>query len=387
MAEFSREELRNLIDEQIPPCVSIYMPYDQPGTMTPLNSIRFKTLLHNAEEQLKALNTDKKDIEAILAPGDALLGDQVYWQEQREGLAVFMSASPSAFRYYPDNSVAIRFPEKEIVANQFHFKPLLPLLFGDGDFFVLALSRQHVGLLKATRDTIHPVELQRVPHNMGEALGVEIPPPEIQGRPMNVGGGEQTGVFGGYDPGEYEKDRILRYFREVDHDLHRVIGDQSAPLVLAGQEYLHPLYREVNTYSHLMDEGIRIDSERLPAAELHKLAWSLIEPGILKKREDAVNRYRQLAAKGLSSNKLADILAAAHFARVDILFVESGKEQFGSYDPGTDRLEVHAESRSGDSDLLDEAATHTVLNGGTVYMLPLEEMPDPIGEVNAIFRY
>ncbi len=387
MAEFSREELRNLIDEQIPSCVSIYMPYDQPGTMTPLNSIRFKTLLHNAEEQLKALNMEKKDIEAILAPGEALLGDQVFWQEHREGLAVFMSASPTAFRYYPDNSVAIRFPEKAIVADQFHFKPLLPLLFGDGDFFILALSRQHVGLLKATRDTIHPVELQRVPHNISEALGVEIPPPQRPGRPMNVGGSEQTGVFGGYDPGKYEKDRVLRYFREVDHDLHRVIANQTAPLILAGLEYFHALYREANTYPYLLDEGIRIDEENLPARELQKLAWPLVEPGILKKREDAVNRYRQLAVKGLSSNKLADILAAAHFARVDTLFVESGKEQSGKYDPETARLEVHTESRPGDSDLLDEAATHTVLNGGTVYVLPQEEMPDPIGEVNAIFRY
>jgi hypothetical protein len=387
MAEFSREELRNLINEQIPPCVSIYMPYDQPGTMTPLNSIRFKSLLGDAEEQLKALNTDKKDIEAFLAPGHALLGDQGFWQEPREGLAVFLSASPAAFRFYPDNSIAIRFPEKAMVADQFHFKPLLPLLFGDGDFFILALSRQHVGLLKGTRDTIRAIELDGVPQSISDVPDEEITATRIQGRPTNVGGGEQTGIFGGYDPREYDKDRVLRYFREVDHGLHRAIASQSAPLILAGQEYLHPLYREANTYPHLTDEGIRIDSEHLSAAELHKLAWPLVEPGILKKREDAVNRYRQLAEKGLSNNKLADILAAAHFARVDTLFVESGKEQFGIYDPQTNRLETHTESRPGDSDLLDEAATHTVLDGGTVYMLPHEEMPDPIGEVNGIFRY
>src|SRR5258708_39299854 len=107
--------------------------------MTPLNSIRFKTLLHNAEEQLKALNTEKKDIEAILAPGEALLGDQVFWQEHREGLAVFMSASPTAFRYYPDNSVAIRFPEKAIVEEAIKFESLLLLVFVGEALFILAL--------------------------------------------------------------------------------------------------------------------------------------------------------------------------------------------------------------------------------------------------------
>jgi hypothetical protein len=387
MAEFSRDELKNLIEEQIPPCVSIYMPADQPGTMAPLNGIRFKTLLSQAEKRLEELDTKRADAEAMLAPARALLADQGFWREQREGLAVFLSASPQAFRYYYDLSSAVQFPEMVQVTDQFHLKPLLPLLSGDGQFYVLALSQHHVGLLAGTRDTIRALELRGVPHNIDEALGQEVPATQIQGRPMNVGGGEQTGVFGGYDSKEYDKDRVLRFFRAIDHGLHGVIANQNVPLMLAGLEYLHPIYREANTYPHLLDDGIKLNAENLPAEELHRLAWPLVEPIFQQAREDAVNRYRQLADKGLSSNKLADVLSAAHFARVDTLFVVNGAQQFGIYDSQTNRLEVHTESRPGNSDLLDEAATQTVLNGGTVYVVPLEEMPDPIGMVNAIFRY
>jgi hypothetical protein len=81
------------------------------------------------------------------------------------------------------------------------------------------------------------------------------------------------------------------------------------------------------------------------------------------------------------------VLSAAHFGRIDTLFVVDGAQQFGIYDVQNNRLEAHTESRPGNSDLIDEAATQTVLNGGTVYIVPQSEMPDPIGAVNAIFRY
>lgn len=39
-----------------------------------------------------------------------------------------------------------------MVDDRFHVTPLLPLLAGDGHFFVLALSQNQIGLLEGTRD-------------------------------------------------------------------------------------------------------------------------------------------------------------------------------------------------------------------------------------------
>jgi hypothetical protein len=50
-----------------------------------------------------------------------------------------------------------------IVSERFHVKPLLPLLSGDGRFYVLALSQNEIRLLQGTRysveqvDYLHPI--------------------------------------------------------------------------------------------------------------------------------------------------------------------------------------------------------------------------------------
>jgi hypothetical protein len=385
--EFSREELKALVQEEIPPCVSIYVPSTLREGQLWQEPIYLKNALQEAEQRMLAMDMRRPDVEAMLAPARGLLNDGSFWAIPHQGLALFVSMSPSAYRYYTDDSIAIEFEPTVVVGNHFYVTPLLPLLTGDGQFYVLALSQNHVGLLKGTRDTIQPVSTSGVPENIHEALGEEIPEREIQGRPMNVAGGEQTGVFGGFDPGDYEKDRVQRFCRTIANRLRAFLADQHAPLVIAGQDYLHPIYREANTYPHLLEKGITVNADTLTAEELHKSAWAIVEPYFHKEMEDAIERYRQYSNTEQVSSKLADIIPAAHFGRVATLFVAEGKHQYGMFDPDTMRLEVHRESHFDNVDLIDEAATQTVLNGGVVYIIREANMPARHAEIAAIYRY
>ena len=47
------------------------------------------------------------------------------------------------------------------------------------------------------------------------------------------------------------------------------------------------------------------------------------------------------------------------------------------YDPGTDEIHLHKKEKTGNEDLLEFAAIQTLLNGGTVYMIGAEKMPNP----------
>jgi len=47
---------------------------------------------------------------------------------------------------------------------------------------------------------------------------------------------------------------------------------------------------------------------------------------------------------------------------------------------------LHEEAKPGDEDLLDLAAVQTLLNGGTVYAVELEKVPDG-ASLAAVFRY
>ncbi|MDA8307600.1 MAG: hypothetical protein M0Z81_12320, partial [Deltaproteobacteria bacterium] len=92
-----------------------------------------------------------------------------------------------------------------------------------------------------------------------------------------------------------------------------------------------------------------------------------------------------LLGGGLASDNIVDILPGAAAGRIDTLFVNTGAEQWGTYDPSSGRVEVHSERQTGDEDLLDLAFVHTYLNGGNVYEL---ESPEMAGKnAAAILRY
>jgi hypothetical protein len=157
---------------------------------------------------------------------------------------------------------------------------------------------------------------------------------------------------------------------------------------LAGVGYVLPLYREANRYQHLLDQGITGNPEELSAEELHKRAWTIVEPHFQGERKEAEARYQQLAGaeSELASNDVQQVVPAAYHGRVEALFVALGCQQWGSFDVDTNAAELHKEAGPGDEDLLDFAALHTLLNGGTVYAVEAGKIPDGAG-LAAVFRY
>lgn len=383
MTNFSLAELKVLASWETGPCVSIYMPIDRTNVRPQQETARLNHFLKQAEGQLIEMEMRRPDAEAILAPARALISNDDFWRQPREGIALFLA--PDFFRYFDDNSIAIEFSEMLTVADHFQIKPLLPLLTGNGQFYILALKQKHIGLLLGTRDTIRSIHLEGAPGDIHEALGEEMSDTETQGRPMDVGDHHEK--FGAYDPSYKEKDRILRYCRVVNGVIHKYLADGQTPLILAGMKYQHSIYREANTYPHLLDVSIERNVENLSAEELHRLAWEIVEPTFRQAREHALDRFRQNVHNGRTSDQLADILEAAHLGRVDTLFVVEGNQRFGKFDPKTTHTQEFNEQSPGSVDLIDEAAAQTILNGGTVYVLSPEALPDLPAIPAAMLRY
>ncbi len=168
MTDFSISELKTLVSHESGECVSLYMPIQRENGQTREAHIRLKNLLRDAETQLGAMNVSRDDATAILAPGHALLDNADFWSQSREGLALFMGKD--FFRQFDDTSIAVNFSEMLFVADHFQIKPLLPLLADNGQFYILALKQDHIGLLQATRDSIRPVDLVGAPDNIQDAL-------------------------------------------------------------------------------------------------------------------------------------------------------------------------------------------------------------------------
>lgn len=389
MSLLSLDELKALIENPSSPCVSIYIPMQKAGPDIRQNPIRFKNVMREVEERLDGMGINHQEAMKWLQTAHELDKDE-FWENQDQGLAIFISKD--LFRYY---CLPADFQELVVVTDRFHIKPLLHHVNNDGEFYILALSQNDVRLLEATRSSVKQVELEDLPKSKADALQYDETAKDGQNRIATSKGGtsnpfQQPGSFHGQGSPDRDdiKQDILQYFHIIDGALHDFLRNKKAPLVLAGVEYLFPIYREANTYPHLVEEGITGNPEILKPEELQAQAWPIVEPIIQQNLDRAVEQYREVAGANpdKASHDLKEIIQSAYYQRVDSLIVAVGQQQWGHFDPDTMTVDLHPEPQPDDRDMLDFAAIHTILNGGTVYAVEPEKVPDQ-APVAAIFRY
>lgn len=382
MDQLSREELWELVKGAFPHCVSLFLPTSRAGPAAREGGIHLKNLLRQAEERLVALGMRAPEAKELLAPAWNLVGDSLFWSYQSDGLAIFVA--PSGMRKW---RLPLRFEELMVVAERFHVKPLLPLFTGDGRFEVLVLSQNHVRLLVGTRHSVTEIPVEEVPTSLADIMRADLVQKHLQFRTAAASGpGKQAVAYHGHGGGEARrKDDILRFFRRLDDGLKAYLTSEPVPLVLAGVDYLLPLYREASSYPHLVEGGITGSPDQLSPEQLHAQAWALVEPHFRRAQENAAARFAERLGTGLASCQLPEVLRAAREGRVEDLFVAVGVQRWGHV-AASGEVEVHESPQPGDQDLLDLVAVETLLRKGTVYAVPPERVPG--GEcLAAVFRY
>jgi hypothetical protein len=364
-------------------CVSLFMPAHRARPQTEQDPIRLKNLLRLAEERLAERGLSKKDIEPIMEAPRRLLSDFSFWERQSDGLAVFFSREIlRTFR------LPLVFTELVIVADNFHIKPLLPMLVDDGRFFLLSLSQKDVRLFEGSRHAIEEVNFPNGLSTLEDLFGEAVFARETQVRSATRSTPSRGGygVFHGHDPQEDEKKHLLSWMHVVDEEIAGEIKETNAPLVVACVDYLFPLYQEANTYYKLAADNLSGNPEEMSVSDLHKGAWELVQTIFKKERLEAAARYADLSATSRSTDEIDEAVLAAVHGRVDTLFVDVGSEIWGSYDAEQMKVFIHQRREACDTDLTNLAAIHTLLSGGSVF--PLSPVEGRIRTpVQAIFRY
>jgi hypothetical protein len=334
------------------------------------------------EERLTAKGLRAPEVQELLKESRQLLQDRDFWQRQSDGLAVFFSADTLHYFRLP-----MAFKELAMISHRFHIKPLLPILAGDGLFYILALSQNQIRLLEGTRHTVDEIELEAVAQSLSEAFPEVSTEKQLQFHTgTSSGTGSRAAMFHGHDISSKGKDMILQWFRMIDRQLRNLLPDGPSPLILAGVDSLFPIYREANTYPHLLEGGIPGNPESLKPEELHGQAWALVEPVFKEAREESTARFRQLAGTGGTTSDVKEAVLASHHGRIDVLLVAVGVQVWGKFDPDKKSVHVHDLLEPGDEDLLDLTAIQTLINGGMVYAVLPEEVPDQ-ALLAAVLRY
>ena len=384
----SQENLRELAELSDVPCLSLYMPAHKRSGETQQDPIRLRNLLNAVETELLDDGLRRPDVVEFLQPLSDLLDDYEFWQHQSQGLALFRTDQQFASYRLP-----IPFDEMTLISSRPHIKPLLPLITTNGHFFLLALSQNQVRLFEGTRFQIGEIDLGDTPTSLAEAMRFDEYNDQLQFHTQTGSnrGGERAAIFYGHSNAGDEaviKENVKRFLQQVDTAVCNIIGEERAPLVLAGVEVICGLYNEITKYTNVVPERVAGNPETATQEELHAEAWPLVEPQFAQEQQQATDAFLHLAGTldRRASSDLQEIVSGAYFQRVETLFVPLAKEQWGILKPESNQVRLHDTQQSGDFDLFDFAAVHTLLNGGTAYAVQAEQIPGQ-HSIACIFRY
>jgi hypothetical protein len=389
MENLTLDQIKGLAQQTQSPSISIFMPTHRSGQDTQQDPIRFKNLLREAELDLLDRGIGPREVTALLQPAQALSGEAYFWQHQRDGLALFIA--PGDFHYY---HLPFHVEELLVIAQTYYVKPVLPLFTNNGHYYILAISQNEVRLFVGTRHSVGQIDLpDGTPESLDEALRFDDPEKQLQFHsgtsPSTSQGGIRAGMFHGQGPGDEEqKDRIERYFNLVDAALKEIFRQEKAPLILAGVDYLLPIYRKVSEYTNIIEAGITGSPEHLLPEELQEQAWPIVEPYFRQEMDEVIAQYQEFASTDKATDNIREVVAAAFYGRVDKLLLTVDTPVWGIFDPDTGKVMHYQAGQSKEDDLalLDFAAMQTLQKDGSVYALSQEEMPTS-SPIAAILRY
>lgn len=265
-------EIKTLKAFKEPDSISIYAPYIAPNSSDNPNRTQLKNFLKEARQQLSTKGLDEREIEAILQPADKLLDSEEFRLNYKHSLAVFIGHN--FFKYY-------HLPPKGIVSSitigkGFKVQPIVKLLESSPSYFVLLLSHNGAKLLKGNRYDIEQVK--EFPTAMKQDLNIDEYPKGRQTHnvtPASQGKGSEK-FHGQYNKIEVDKEMLVKFFRHIDTKLQKEIKGDKIPLIIAGVEYLLPIYRQINTYPHLLDSEIQGSLEHSPLDSICRKAQKLL---------------------------------------------------------------------------------------------------------------
>lgn len=269
------DELQQLRRFAEPFSLTIYVPhtdYDPNGATNP-NQIELKNLLDQAEIALLNDGVDPDGVRKILQPGHDLIVSREFLNLRSEGLALF--AHPKLSRHY---HLPGDIPHLLSIGRGFSLEPLEHAISDNKPYLVLVLSHNNAKLYEGDRFTIRQLRLKHFPANMARALRIDEYPKATQTHPIAAGGRRGTEAFHGqYNESQTDKDMLLEYFRLVDASLRQLLQKKDKPVILAGVEYLLPIYRQANTTPYLLPKVLTGNIDREQPDVIRQRAWQLIK--------------------------------------------------------------------------------------------------------------
>lgn len=382
--EFTRSletsDLKDLADVQ-PPCITFSLPLQQAPNTSRMDYVRLKSMIRQSDQKLQEEwpELPQPQRRELIDSLEQVASESAQWGG--EGGTLVVLRSPGVFRAF---ELKQHIKENTSVGEYFRIFPMLQALqSAEQRFYILALSQNHVRLLRCTAEGAQEVELPvNVPASFEEWLTTRSPTAAPNRQDDYLPEHASTGAFNSNSDRDNENQHIANWFRAINKAVFDLLRDDTAPMILCGVEYIRAIYRGVNQYPHLTQEGVQGSPEGLKGGEMHARALELAKQFFMQPARKAAELWESIGGTQRVSSRLPDIVKAAFEARIAHLLCADGAQAMGVFDRST--LEMKVQGR--EDDLVNATALRTIAFGGDVFVLSRDEMPGE-GEMNAIFRF
>lgn len=384
---FTKSDLSALMEAAPPLGVSIFLPTHVRGAEIRQDPIRLKNLAAGAREKLMAIGLSRAQADEFLAPALALVEDYRFWQHQNQGLALFLSGDKATHYKVP-----LSLAEEVVVGSGFHVKPLLPMLAADGAFHVLTITHDRVRLFDASRFSLSETDSSDLPESLSEVKNepdYENPAQAAPvARPNTASIDISNAQVYGDSPEDWRKERLVEYVRRIASALEDRLASDAVPVVLVADAEAGGHFQKFSSLGSLLVGVVETNPEAMDETTLHEAAYAVMQPRLDKERQDATERFAALHGGGdaRATTSMEDVVRAAYQGRIDTLLLTEDGAAPGRYDEDTDVVATRSEDTATGEDLLDAAAVRTLRHGGSVFVLPREELPGDAAAA-AVLRY
>ena len=303
------------------PLASLYLPFS--GTGIPRLSLEWNNLIRKAVDCLRRQGLSDQEAEELIAPARLLITRRDPRRPGVKGVAAFLGRGFSRAIHLPEPVASCC-----LVGEEFHLVPLLYLLGRHRRFHVLALSSNSVRLVRVEGGLVETLELPGLAPDMRAALQGHDRDDYLGLHTTAAGAVAGHGaMFHGQAVGidDEKKDKLL-FFRMVDRAVHRALGNDGAPLVLATTHANQALYREANTHAHLLEECIPGNPDRVKADQLANAGFELVAPLAAEEWAKPVRRVLGGLGLGHVEEDPGHLKSEARDGGVEILVLPGGEK-------------------------------------------------------------
>ena len=213
--------------------------------------------------------------------------------------------------------------------------PLISYLNSKTDFYILYLSQKEITLYSGENFEINKVDIEELTEVTREELDNRDFQRQLQfftGAGAGAGaGGRKDSMFYGTGAKDIQIHKyLLNFFNKIDRSIRKALIDKR-PLILAGTDYIFPIYRRANSYPWIMEEVINGNPKDLNKNELINKAFSILKSHRRKEIECDFIKLLELKNTDLTrySCDLEVIINASYYGKIDEFYLSADNKIWG----------------------------------------------------------